>query len=203
MNQSGFLQSNLPAVIPDLLLQQQKRSGYWQVREISTRLASSIGATPVSLTGRVLDQIFPQCSPPLSSLLDDLVRNNQDLNGVKLRLLPEATSLLADFHLAGLSEDFAGPLVRVNLRAESVASQLETGYAGLIGHSPVMREVFRKIELYADTEATVVITGESGCGKELVASALHQRSGRQQGPYAAINCSAISEQLLESELFGH
>ncbi len=202
MNQPGFLQSNLPAVIPDLLLQ-QKSTGSWQISEISTRLASASGATPSSLIGRLFDQIFPQCSPPLSPLLDDLVRNGRDLTDVKLRLLPDAGSLLADFHLSGLSEDFSGHLVRVSLRTESVASQLETGYAGLIGRSPVMRDVFRKIELYADTEATVVITGETGCGKELVASALHQRGGRQQGPFAAINCSAISEQLLESELFGH
>ncbi len=202
MNQIGFLQSNLPAVIPDLLLK-QKNTGSWQISEISTRLASASGATSSSITGRMLDQVFPQCSPPLSPLLDDLVRSGRDLTDVRLRLLPEADSLLADFHLSGLTEDFSGHLVRVSLRAESVASQLETGYAGLIGRSPVMRDVFRKIELYADTEATVVITGETGCGKELVASALHQRGGRQHGPFAAINCSAISEQLLESELFGH
>jgi len=201
MNQSGFLASNLPAVLPDLLLQQ--RTGFWQICEISARLANVCGTTPASLTGRLVDKIFPQSSPAFSLLLDDLVSNGQDLIGVKLRLLPHSGALLADLRLSGLSEDYAGPLVQVSLRAESVASQLETGYAGLIGHSPVMREVFRKIELYADTEATVVITGESGCGKELVAGALHQRSGRQQGPYAAINCSAISEQLLESELFGH
>jgi len=197
----ALIQSNLPAVVPDLLL--RKSTGRWQIGEISTRLATLCGATPASLTGRLFDQIFPRCSPPISPLLDDLVRNGQDLIGVKLRLLPEAGSLLADFRLSGLAEDFAGPLVRVSLRSESVASQLETGYAGLIGRSPEMREVFRKIELYADTEATVVITGETGSGKELVASALHRQGRRRQGPFAAINCSAISEQLLESELFGH
>ena len=201
MNQTGFLTSNLPAVIPDLLL--QNKSGLWQVREISTRLAAACGSSPTSLIGRVLDQIFPDCSPSLAPLLDDLLRKGEDLTDVKLRLFPEAVPLLADFRLAGLAENFEGPLVRVNLRAETVASQLETGYAGLIGRSPVMREVFRKIELYADTEATVVITGETGCGKELVASALHQCGRRSKGPFAAINCSAISEDLLESELFGH
>ena len=89
---------------------------------------------------------------------------------MKLRLFPGADSFLADFRLSGLAENYAGPLVRVSLRSETVASLLETGYAGLIGRSPLMREVFRKIELYADTGATVVITGETGCGKELVAS---------------------------------
>jgi transcriptional regulator with GAF, ATPase, and Fis domain len=201
MNQSGFLESNLPAVIPDLLL--RRIAGCWQIGEISTRLATLRDATPASLAGRLFDQIFPQCSPQLSPLLDDLVRSGQDLLDVKLRLLPQAAPLLADFHLSGLSENFAGPLVRVSLRPEGVASQLKTGYAGMIGRSPAMREVFRKIELYADTEASVVITGETGCGKELVASALHRHGGRQQGPFAALNCSAISEQLLESELFGH
>jgi transcriptional regulator with PAS, ATPase and Fis domain len=66
-----------------------------------------------------------------------------------------------------------------------------------------MREVFRKIRLYAASDATVIITGETGAGKELVAQALHLESRRHDKPFAALNCTAISEQLLESELFGH
>jgi len=63
--------------------------------------------------------------------------------------------------------------------------------------------VFRKIRLYAVSDAAVIITGETGAGKELVAKALHDESQRHANPFAALNCAAISEQLLESELFGH
>lgn len=73
----------------------------------------------------------------------------------------------------------------------------------LIGASPPMKKLFDQICKIAPTSATVLITGESGTGKELVANAIHLRSARQDGPFVAINCAAIPENLLESELFGH
>jgi DNA-binding NtrC family response regulator len=73
----------------------------------------------------------------------------------------------------------------------------------LIGSSSSMLEVFKMIERVADTESTVLILGESGTGKELVAKALHYNSRRQFAPFVPINCSALPENLLESELFGH
>ncbi len=74
---------------------------------------------------------------------------------------------------------------------------------GLVGNSPGMQEVFRKIVLYAETDASVVVTGETGSGKELVARALHEQSPRRNHAFVSVNCSAISPELLESELFGH
>jgi two-component system response regulator AtoC len=73
----------------------------------------------------------------------------------------------------------------------------------LVGISQVMNEIYEKIELLADTKTTVLITGESGTGKELVARALHYNSSRKDKPFVAINCAAIPETLIESELFGH
>ncbi|WP_437597865.1 sigma-54 dependent transcriptional regulator [Sorangium sp. So ce590] len=73
----------------------------------------------------------------------------------------------------------------------------------LIGRSGAMRRVQDLIERIADAEATVLITGESGTGKEVVARALHERSRRKGGPFVAINCAAVPESLIESELFGH
>ncbi|MBN1140805.1 MAG: sigma 54-interacting transcriptional regulator, partial [Deltaproteobacteria bacterium] len=76
-------------------------------------------------------------------------------------------------------------------------------FHGMVGAAPAVLELFRKIELYGASDASVVITGETGTGKELVARALHEVSPRSNCPYVAVNCSAISKELLESELFGH
>jgi two-component system, NtrC family, response regulator AtoC len=73
----------------------------------------------------------------------------------------------------------------------------------LIGNAPIMQDVFKMIERVADTDSTILILGESGTGKELVARALHFNSRRQFAPFVPINCSALPENLLESELFGH
>jgi DNA-binding NtrC family response regulator len=73
----------------------------------------------------------------------------------------------------------------------------------LLGESPPMQRLYGKLEQIADSEATVLVTGESGTGKELVARAIHKRSRRHEGPLVAVNCAALPDALLESELFGH
>ena len=73
----------------------------------------------------------------------------------------------------------------------------------LVGRSPAMQEVYKAIGRVAPQDVTVLILGESGTGKELVARAIYQHSRRAAGPFLAINCAAIPENLLESELFGH
>jgi DNA-binding NtrC family response regulator len=74
---------------------------------------------------------------------------------------------------------------------------------GIIGRSRAMQEVIRRAELVAETKSTVLITGETGTGKELVARAIHDRSAQRDMPLIKVNCAAIPETLLESELFGH
>ncbi|MGI5861055.1 MAG: sigma-54-dependent transcriptional regulator [Myxococcales bacterium] len=81
--------------------------------------------------------------------------------------------------------------------------EAQQSFEGLIGQGAKMQEVFRLIEGVAYSSATVLVQGESGTGKELVARALHYKSPRRDRPFIAINCSALTETLLESELFGH
>jgi transcriptional regulator with PAS, ATPase and Fis domain len=76
-------------------------------------------------------------------------------------------------------------------------------FGEMVGNSPQMLEVYRLVELVAPSTASVLITGESGTGKELVARNIHSRSKRPNGPFIPINCSAIPETLMESEIFGH
>jgi two-component system response regulator HydG len=77
------------------------------------------------------------------------------------------------------------------------------GFEGVIGDSRQMRDVLERLKRIAPTNATVLIQGETGTGKELVAQAIHQNSPRKNKPFVALNCAALSENILESELFGH
>jgi len=81
--------------------------------------------------------------------------------------------------------------------------QMDNGYHGIIGKSSVMQNLFELVDNVALTGAPVIITGESGSGKELVARAIHECSARSEKPFIKINCAALNENLLESELFGH
>ena len=87
--------------------------------------------------------------------------------------------------------------------AEQQSVPLDSGRIPLLGHSRSMQEVYKIVGKTAARDVTVLITGESGTGKELIAHALHTYSHRSNGPFLAINCAAIPETLLESELFGH
>jgi two-component system response regulator AtoC len=96
---------------------------------------------------------------------------------------------------------------RETLRRENRALkeqiQKENQFESILAKSKEMLDIFRTVAKIADFKTTVLVTGESGTGKELVARAIHTRSGRKSAPFVAINCGAIPENLLESELFGH
>lgn len=89
------------------------------------------------------------------------------------------------------------------VRRLSEAVDRASHFGEIIGDSPVMQGVFRQMDQVASADSTILLTGESGTGKELVARSVHRRSRRASGPFVAINCAAIPEPLMESELFGH
>ena len=95
---------------------------------------------------------------------------------------------------------------RVDLENENIRERKppdESSFGKIVGASPPMQVIFTAIRKVSSTDVPVLITGESGTGKELIANAIHAASGRKEGPFVAINCGAIPETLLESELFGH
>jgi two-component system NtrC family response regulator len=130
-----------------------------------------------------------------------------------LTAVPTAGNTIEAMRL-GAVDHLAKPVGRADLaallarmlppEAPPIAPPAESaGEAELVGGSKAMREVQKAIGLLADSEATVLITGETGTGKEVVARALHRHGGRAGKPFVAVNCAAIPAELLESQLFGH
>ncbi len=109
---------------------------------------------------------------------------------------PDELSMLIEKILKQRSCELENQYLREEIREK-------TRFESLIGQSRAMQEVFSLIERVAPMDSTVLITGETGTGKELVARAIHSHSKRQQGPFVALNCGAIPEHLMESELFGY
>jgi DNA-binding NtrC family response regulator len=103
------------------------------------------------------------------------------------------------------AEELLDALSEARREAELLRRQLQDrgAFAEMVGHSEPIRQVYALIEQVAPSSASVLITGESGTGKELVARTIHRLSPRKDQPFVAINCSAIPESLMESELFGH
>ncbi|PLY02967.1 MAG: sigma-54-dependent Fis family transcriptional regulator [Desulfuromonas sp.] len=194
---------SLPARVPDLIAVHPAH-GEWLVLQVSERFAE-LSLLTGDLRGRLLSAVLPEAVPPLAGLCDEVVAAQLPLGGVLFRPSGEEGRLLSlEAHPWGRDESTHAERVALFFRSASGAEAEQVSpVAGLIGQGPAMREVFRKIDRYARSDASVVISGETGTGKELVAAALHERSRRANGPYVSINCAAISEQLLESELFGH
>jgi transcriptional regulator with GAF, ATPase, and Fis domain len=169
-----------------ILAEDVARDRYLRNRDSLASLgATSLICAPILHEDRVLGLIHLYCTNPERALgtedLEFTMAVAKQL-GVAMHQLQRQTALSRE-----------NQLLRDQLRLETQ----------LIGDSPVMKEIERQISLVAPTNATVLIRGESGVGKELVARAIHALSPRREGPFVCLNCAAITETLLESELFGH
>jgi len=133
-----------------------------------------------------------------SRMIQDVVLKGRDGADISLRmwamlLPPNDSALSCAIILRDCSREMA--------LEKEVRARWQLG--GLIGRSPAMQDLYQKVLRAAASDANVLVTGESGVGKELVARALHDNSSRSTGPYVAVHCASLSENLLESELFGH
>jgi PAS domain S-box-containing protein len=129
-------------------------------------------------------------------------------NGDRTHVLKNASLLHdTDGNVMGAVETMTdiNELIEKDTQIEAFRRELRTedGFHGILGASEPMRQVFELISNASHSDAPVIIFGESGCGKELVAKAIHDSGARRQKPYVKVNCAALTESLLESELFGH
>jgi Nif-specific regulatory protein len=149
-------------------------------------------ATPINVGGSLKGVLAVQPDAPDDGLLSERARFVEmvaNLIGRSVRL-----SLDVEEEKKSIAEE------RDSLR-RTVRHQF--GFDNIVGHSPLMRRIFDQIRMVAKWNTTVLIRGETGTGKELIANAIHYNSPRSRGPYVRLNCASLPENLLESELFGH
>ncbi len=150
----------------------------------------------------------PDCPPQHLSgnAIDRRECTLQNRDGSRIPVLKRATLLVDEQgEVQGMVETVTDlrPLRQLEQQVTQAATQRRSQVGRLVGKSHRMQQVYENIGLAGQSEATVLVTGETGTGKELVAEAIHFGSPRKTGPLIRVNCSALSESLLESELFGH
>lgn len=183
---SEFVSNEVISSREAVLAEDVARDRYLRQRESLTELgATSLICAPFIQEGKILGLIHLYCTDPHRSLA------NEDLEftvAVAKQLAIVTTQMQRESTLTEENQN-----LREQLRVESE----------LVGDSQIMKDVHEQIGRVADSNATVLIRGESGSGKELVARAIHFSSPRRAHPFICLNCAAITETLLESELFGH
>ena len=158
------------------------------------------GMTGIELCGRVAAE-FPELPVIVMTAFSDLKTAISALRAGAYDYIIKPVEL--DGLAVRLDRVIAERRNRSEIRRLREVVRTDHGFEGLIGSSKAMLDVYELIERVATSEASMLITGESGTGKELVARALHARSRRGDGPFVPLNCAAVPEQLIESELFGH
>lgn len=177
------------------------------VEDIPEWLAAYVGKERESFINKPVDEVLENVMPGISELaertrvIDKPVNGFRtgllDKNGIKRQFVLETANLDTD------KEEITTTIYIQELPESNLVSLKQAEFSGLIGASAPMQRVFNKIKMYSASEAPVLVTGETGTGKEGVAGALHKLSSRSDKPFITMNCSAITETLFESELFGH
>ena len=142
------------------------------------------------------ERLLPDQHADLMQHIDELpVLGEKDIN-----YLTELVTLVVD-EIIVMQKSISDHVSKVNELSNELGTRF--GFDNMIGKSAVMQDLYRLIERVCDSETTVLIQGENGTGKELIAKALHYNSRRKKGKFIIVNCGAFNENLLESELFGH
>ena len=175
------LEENLGVLSTDVL----SDDAYREAESLIERRVHSVLAVPLEVRGNVLGVMYLEASSPGARFDSDLLQLVTTLGNI-----------------TALALENARYLDRLDGENRRLHEELNIHHS-MIGESKAMREVYEFVSRVAGRDSTVLIFGESGTGKELVARAVHQNSARKDKPFVAINCAAITETLLESELFGH
>ena len=185
-----------------------------RVVSLNAAAAALFGRRTEEAAARPVCELFPAGSCPLDILVETL-RSGQPIHdyqtpivlptGAPGHVLVRTVPLLA-VEAPGADRASGVAMLLRDVTEETALRKEATArwrLGGLIGKNPRMRQLYRLVEDVAPSGATVLVRGETGTGKELVARAVHYASARADGPFVLVNCSALSEGLLESELFGH
>ncbi len=188
---ADFGMSGVEIAVPGLPLTKKRRRGASQrVLEDGRAVVSPSGfvCVPIKTLRR---EIVGTLSVEVPAAPEDDLQWDRRLLTVVATLIGEAVRAHRDRH-----ED-------ASARAQAEAPEIAAPPGELVGNAHAMLEVYRLIRQVAPHDTTVLLRGESGTGKELVAQAIHHASARAEGPFVSVNCGALPEQLVESELFGH
>jgi transcriptional regulator with GAF, ATPase, and Fis domain len=175
------LEENLAVLSNDV----QSDDAYREAESLLERRVHSVLAVPLEVQGKVLGAMYLDASSPGARFDSDLLQLVTTLGNIT------ALAIENSRHMDRLGGENRRLVEELNI------------HHSMIGESKAMHEVYGFVSRVAGRDSTVLISGESGTGKELVARAVHLNSGRADKPFVAINCAAITETLLESELFGH
>lgn len=181
-----------------------------RIRDLNSAAERILQRPAVDLLGQEVCSLFGEGSCPRDTLAGTLRSGRSILDFQTTVRLPDGRHghvLIRSAILPGHQSGSAGLALIMGDVTEVTRLRKQTQtrgkLGGLVGSDHRMRQLYDLIDRVADTSATVLIRGESGTGKELVARAVHHRSLRAAGPFITVNCSALAENLLESELFGH
>ncbi len=198
-------------MFPDLVLIPAGKKG-WIVEKIPPWVADWSDQRAENLRGRPVVDALDGAAEALFPVIEAVYETGQAVRDYCIEFLDtrgQSRGILVHAERVGTypGTSRGAVFIRFHDVTDAISVQRQTtrisSFDGLIARSRVMGQVFRKIELYSPVDMSVVITGETGTGKELIARALHDHSARRNRHFVALNCSAISMDILESELFGH